>query len=341
VLRRVGKILEAPVNTPIASPQPYGYRNKATWLITEDGEPAYHQARSHSPVPIASCHLLAPGLHGILEAIRHAAAEVGLAGLVHGLEARVLPDGAGIEHGTLVLDLHPTTSAAEAQALAGALREVCPIVESVAGRHGHEYEGHSLDGPPRTRVAFLDEVLYLSPTTFFQVNLLVAEEMARYVLDACGALSGRQALDVYCGAGAFTISLARRTDAVISLEIDAGAVADARATIAETGLDNVTLLQGDAAVSLRSLLPGSIDVAIVDPPRSGCSPQVLRQLARIKAPRLVYISCDAATLARDLRGLLDAGYELDRVQPFDLFPQTAHIESVSVLKLPRKYQARR
>jgi 23S rRNA (uracil1939-C5)-methyltransferase len=79
---------------------------------------------------------------------------------------------------------------------------------------------------------------------------------------------------------------------------------------------------------------------VVDPTRAGCSPETLRQLARIKAPRLVYVSCDAATLARDLRVLLDSGYELETVRPFDLFPQTAHIESVSALRLPKKRRAK-
>lgn len=341
VLRRVGKILEPPVAAAIASPRAYHYRNKASWLITDDGEPAYHQARSHSPVPIESCHLLIPSLHSILETLRQAAPEIGLGGLVQSVEARVLPDGAGVEHGSLVLDLHPATTDAEAHALAGALREVCPVVESVAGRRGHEYGAHPLEGPERTEVAFLDETLLLGPATFFQVNLLVAEQIGRYVLEAATARQGRRILDAYSGAGAFTIPLARTAESVIALEIDAGAVADARESIARIGLDNVTILEGDAAQGLRALLPGTVDVVVVDPPRSGCAPAVLRQLARIKAPRLVYVSCDAATLARDLRGLLDAGYELDRIQPFDLFPQTAHIESVSVLKLPRKFQARR
>jgi 23S rRNA (uracil1939-C5)-methyltransferase len=118
-------------------------------------------------------------------------------------------------------------------------------------------------------------------------------------------------------------------------------VADARDSVERRGLDNVTLLEGDAGANLKALLPGSMDALVVDPPRSGCSPEVLRQLARIKARRVVYVSCDPATLARDLRFLLDHGYELEVVQPFDLFPQTAHIECVAVLKLPRKYRPRK
>jgi 23S rRNA (uracil1939-C5)-methyltransferase len=161
------------------------------------------------------------------------------------------------------------------------------------------------------------------------------------VLQQCGTLAGREILDVYAGVGAFTLPLARQATAVIAIELDPGAVADMRAAVARAALENVTPLQGEAAQALRSILPGAVGSVVVDPPRAGCTPDVLRQLVRIKAPRLIYVSCDAATLARDLRTLLDQGYELDTVQPFDLFPQTAHIESVATLRLPRKFQARR
>jgi 23S rRNA (uracil1939-C5)-methyltransferase len=198
-----------------------------------------------------------------------------------------------------------------------------------------------LAGVERIHVAFLNEKLSISPTTFFQVNLPVAEALVRYTLAQIGPVEGRQVLDVYSGAGTFTVPLARHADAVIGVEVDEGSIADTRDTLARIGLENVTLLLGDAAFNLKSLLPGSVAATIVDPPRTGCSPEVLRQLARIRSPRLVYVSCDPATLARDLRFLLDQGYQLESVQPFDLFPQTAHIETASTLKLPRKFQARR
>jgi len=345
-LRRVGKIVDPPVGEPEGSPSPYHYRNKATWLVTDEGELAYHEARSHRAVPITECYLLTPPLRTIFDAISSASGEIGLAGMVRSLEARSLPDLGGMDAGTLVLDLAPSTTSHEAEALAEALVECCPTIRTVARRAfaappgSPEAPASILHGPPYTEVMILGERLSLSPTSFFQVNLPVAEALARHVLEQCGVVAGKQAVDVYSGVGLFTIPLARQADAVISLELDGGAVADARRSVETAGLDNVTLLQGDAATNLRAILPGTMQCAIVDPPRTGCSPEALRQLARIKAPRLVYVSCDAATLARDLRVLLDSGYELESVRPFDLFPQTAHIESVSSLRLPKKRKVR-
>jgi 23S rRNA (uracil1939-C5)-methyltransferase len=341
-LRRVGKIVDPPVDAPIPSPSPYGYRNKATWIVTEEGDLAYYEAHSRTPVPISTCLLLTPALQAVFDAVSAASADIGLAGLAHALEARVLPDLDGIDTGALVLDLAPSTTSQEAEVLAEALAECCPSVRSVWGRAYGAAEGTPeaqpllLHGEQYQETMFLGERLTISPTSFFQVNVAIAEEIAKYVLDHCGTLTDRQALDVYSGVGLFTLPLARRADAVISLELDEGAVAAARRSVAAAGLENVTLLQGDAARNLKAILPGSIQSAVVDPTRGGCSPETLRQLARIKARRLLYVSCDAATLARDLRVLLDNGYELETVRPFDLFPQTAHIESVSALRLPKK-----
>jgi 23S rRNA (uracil1939-C5)-methyltransferase len=340
VLRRVGKIMDPPIAAPIPSPETYGYRNKASWMVTPEGELAYRAARSHTAVPIERCDLLTPALRTILHEVRDAAADVGLAGLAGGIEARVLPDPEGLERGTLLLELAHDTSTSEAHALGEALLDVCPSVVGVAGARKHEPAPATLAGEPRLRVPFLGETLIVSAGSFFQVNLAVATAMAEYVLGQCGTLAGREILDLYAGVGAFTVPLARRAEAVIAVEIDEGAVDDARAAIAQAALENVTLLPGDAAISLRALLPGAVSCAVLDPPRAGCTPEVLRQVVRSRSPRLIYVSCDAATLARDLRVLLDQGYELERVQPFDLFPQTAHVEIVVTLKLPRRYQAR-
>ena len=136
------------------------------------------------------------------------------------------------------------------------------------------------------------------------MNLAAAELLATYALQQCGSYQGQQILDLYSGAGTFTIALARQASAVIAIEIDAGAVADCRATLAAEGLQNVTLLQGDAATNLHALLPGTIDCVVLDPPRSGCAPAVIRQLVRVKShawsispamPRLWRGTCDCSS----------------------------------------------
>ena len=340
-MRRVGKIVEAPVRAVQASPSPYAYRNKAAWIIGPGGEPAYHEARSHQLVPVDECLLLTPGLRDVFDHLRAASAAIGLAGRVSAVEARSLPDRSGAEIGTMAITYDPGLPPSSAEAVARALMEACPSVRSVSGARLDRAEDYvHLAGEPRMQAAFLDMELSLSPSTFFQTNLPVAEKMAQYVLEQLGPLEKRVVLDAYCGAGTFTVPMAKRAQAVIGAELDAIAVADVRATLARLGTDNVTILQGDAGLGLRSLLPGTVHSAIVDPPRSGCSKQVLHQLARIRIPRLLYVSCDPSTLARDLRFLIDQGFVLDSIVPFDLFPQTAHIECIASLRLQKRFQGR-
>jgi len=338
-LRRVGKIVDAAVEPAVPSPSPYAYRNRAGWLVTEGGDLAYHEARSHRLVAIDDCLLLTPGLARVLRDLRAATTQLQLAGAVRGIEARSLSTG-DAEAASLALAFDSSISGREAVAIAEALLDHCPTVHSVAGSDADRLsEPAHLAGAPRIAAAFLDARFSLSPTTFFQVNLPVAEAMVQHVLQQLGPMAGKLVLDVYCGAGTFTLPLSRQANAVVGLEADAMAVADARGTFARYGVDNVTFLEGDAGASLKSLMSGTVACTVIDPPRTGCSPVVLHQLARIKAPRLVYVSCDPATLARDLRVLLDHGYRIEQLQPFDLFPQTAHIECVASLKLPKKYQA--
>jgi 23S rRNA (uracil1939-C5)-methyltransferase len=340
VLRRIGKILEAPVAETLPAPQPYGYRNKSSWQVLPDGTLAYRETHSHVTVPIEYCLQLTSPLQQLFDAIVAAAPEVGLGGLATGLEARVLPDAAGVAHGQLLLELARSTSMAEAQALGAALMESCPNLVGVAATYDLPETAVIVAGSPRLTVRFLDLDLAVSPASFFQVHLPVAESLAGYVLAQCGNLAGTDVLDVYAGVGTLTIPLARRAEAVIAVEQSEPAVEDAREAIRRLALENVTMLPGDAGQMLKAILPGTIGCVVVDPPRAGCSAQTLRQLQRIKSPRLIYVACDPATLARDLRVLLDLGYTLDAVQPFDLFPETAHVEVVATLALPKKFRAR-
>ncbi len=167
----------------------------------------------------------------------------------------------------------------------------------------------------------------VSDSAFFQVNWAQAEEMVRLVREAMPG-HGALLIDAFAGVGTFAVLLADRFDRVLAIEESASARADAEVNLA--GLDNVEFVQG----KVEEVLPGldlRPDVVIVDPPRAGCQPAVLGALVRFAPERVVYVSCNPATLARDLRVLVDGGFKLDSVTPLDMFPQTGHIESVSVL----------
>lgn len=183
-------------------------------------------------------------------------------------------------------------------------------------------------GRSSTRHRLLGAWFRVSATSFFQVNTPQAENLVRYAVGQLGALGGATVLELYAGVGAFTRSIAEAAARVIGIEESASAVADARVNLA--GLP-VRLIEGRVERSLAALRT-PVDLALLDPPRGGCgrgTPQALRELA---PRRIVYVSCDPATLARDLRLLgADGAYRLAVVQPFDMFPQTHHIETVATL----------
>ena len=136
-------------------------------------------------------------------------------------------------------------------------------------------------------------------------------------------------LDAYCGVGVFGLSLAGEVRQVIGVEESPSAVADARFNAGPA--DNAEFIEGRVEEILPSLA-SSIDLAVLDPPRQGCASEALKALAGLSPTKMVYVSCDPATLARDARRLVQAGYQVVEVQPVDMFPQTYHIESVALLR---------
>jgi 23S rRNA (uracil1939-C5)-methyltransferase len=169
----------------------------------------------------------------------------------------------------------------------------------------------------------------VNAAAFFQVNHAQAEEMVRLVGAALPA-SGRLLVDAFAGVGTFAVIFANRFDRVVAIEESAAAVRDAAGNIA--GTPNVEMLAGKVEYVLPTL-DLAPDAIVLDPPRPGCHPQVLDALIRFGCRVVVYVSCNPATLARDLRILVDRGYTLDYVTPIDMFPQTGHIECVARLSL--------
>jgi 23S rRNA (uracil1939-C5)-methyltransferase len=137
-------------------------------------------------------------------------------------------------------------------------------------------------------------------------------------------------LDAYCGTGTISTLLARHAKHVIGIESIPAAVEDAKRNAKHNGIDNAEFLVGEVERVLPPLVAKglTLDVAVLDPPRSGCDQRVLDAVMQAKPRRIVYVSCNHATLARDLRRLVDGGYEVKEVQPVDMFPQTSHVECV-------------
>ncbi len=189
------------------------------------------------------------------------------------------------------------------------------------------------DAPPSGQAQLTEELLgrrfVVSAAAFFQVNRAQAEQLVALVREGVDAGPQGVVVDAYGGVGTFAVLLAPHVGTVISIEESGPAVEDARRNA--EGLTNVELHLGKTEQLLGDL-PGPVDAIVLDPPRSGCQPSALQAVIEHGPRRVVYVSCEPETLARDLRVLVDAGYELLEVQPVDMFPQTHHIECVATLR---------
>lgn len=212
----------------------------------------------------------------------------------------------------------------------------CPILEPAvaaqlqsppAATPGDEVELRSWD----QEVAAGAVTYQVSAGAFFQANTAVAALLVDEVLRLLDLRGGEQVLDLYCGVGLFTVPVGQRCGAIWGIEENPVAVADALENVAraEVAATIVEATVGEA-LQLDEVQGQAWDAVIADPPRTGLEADVAARLCQLAAPRLVYVSCEPATLARDARLLCDGGYRLGSVQPFDLFPQTHHVECVAI-----------
>jgi 23S rRNA (uracil1939-C5)-methyltransferase/tRNA (uracil-5-)-methyltransferase len=169
---------------------------------------------------------------------------------------------------------------------------------------------------------------------FFQNNPFILPLFVAYVRDQARLSGARFLVDAYCGSGLFALASARAFERVVGVEVSESSVAFARENAAANAIPNATFLAGDASAIFSGLeFPGDDTAVVIDPPRKGCDEAFLRQLFGFRPRAVVYVSCDPATQMRDLRGFHAAGYVAKAVQPFDLFPQTRHLECVITLGL--------
>ncbi|KAJ1477475.1 S-adenosyl-L-methionine-dependent methyltransferase, partial [Baffinella frigidus] len=177
----------------------------------------------------------------------------------------------------------------------------------------------------------------VSSGSFFQNNIKQAEQLYRIVEEMCSMEEGGVVYDLYCGTGSFGLAAAKNSKAVYGFEIVESAVKNAAQNARDNEIDNAAFFCGDLSTLLSKNrdLPRP-DVAIVDPPRPGMHPDCVKDLIRLRPPRIVYISCNPITQFRDIQLLEKAGYRTEEIAPVDLFPHTPHIETVALLTLRRK-----
>jgi 23S rRNA (uracil1939-C5)-methyltransferase len=307
-LERIGKLEEPPVLEPILDETGWAYRNRATFHTDAQGHLGFRTMRSHKITPIASCPILCDPLNDLLAALDMAYPELEWMTLRAGIatdDLMVVLQAKHEESPSLQVDFPLSVVQIRHDGAIAPLIGLGYITEMV---HGREFR--------------------ISATSFFQANTAQAATLVDLVLSALALESGETVLDAYCGVGLFTAFLSERAEVVIGIEADHAATADADHNLADA--ENVDLYEGPVEEVLP-LVTETLNAAVVDPPRTGLEPEVVDVLAAHHAlARLVYVSCDPATLARDAQRLIRHGYTLQWVQPVDMFPQTYHVESVAL-----------
>jgi 23S rRNA (uracil1939-C5)-methyltransferase len=306
-LQRVGKIDHPPVQPTLPAPSPWGYRTHMTFTASAEGKLGFWSANRERLVPIETCAILHPDLMALFDQLDLDAPEVTRVRFQIGSD----PDDV-----MLVLETEDDLPPEIALDLPVSVNFLLSDNEPV-----------NLIGSSFTTYDILERPFRVTAGGFFQANPPVAEMLVREVLNRLDLRGTETALDLYSGVGLFTAFLAERAGLVISVESYPPAATDAEVNLAD--FDNVDIIEGSVEVVLSDL-DEPIDVALVDPPRTGLSVDVVDGLVRLAPPTLVYVSCDPATLARDSARLTRPGYHLRDVQPVDMFPQTFHIEAVAL-----------
>ena len=341
-LTRIGGA-EVTVEEILGAEQPLHYRNKSIYPISPAGEVGFYRARSHQVVNVEHCLIQKPEADALAQALRDYIArfrvppydETTGRGLLRHLYVRtscageslvcLLVNGQRLPHEQELVDM-----------LRAAAPGVCGVVLGENTRRGNAILGdryRTLWGRDYLTDTLCGLELRLSVPSFYQVNHDQAQRLYEKALEYAG-LTGRElAVDLYCGAGTITQVLARRARHVIGGEIVPEAIRDAEESARRNGVGNVEFLCGDASrlaaeLRQRGLRP---DVICVDPPRKGLAPDVVEAAASMEPERIVYVSCDPATLARDIKRFGELGYPAVKAQAVDLFPRTAHVETVVLL----------
>jgi 23S rRNA (uracil1939-C5)-methyltransferase len=348
-LERVGGAAGFELRPIVPAPEPYGYRNKMEFTVARApaGGPViglHAAARYDKVLDVERCLLQSEGMNALLASVRDEVASRGLT-VFDQASAQGLLRFVTLREGRRTGDAmaNVVASAPDVEALgplAEALRGRVPAVASVVLNVNAKKaavavgtEEHVLLGRDHIREMLGGLVFQVSANSFFQTNTVQAERLFGLVEEACALTGGETVADLYSGTGAISLLLARRVRQVYGIELVAAAVADAERNARLNGIDNCTFLAGEVRHVLPQLVRDGVrtDVAVADPPRAGFHPRALTALADLAPPRIVYVSCNPATLARDVGGLVQQGYRLEWVQPVDMFPQTPHIEAVARL----------
>jgi 23S rRNA (uracil1939-C5)-methyltransferase len=337
-----------------ASADPWRYRTVAQFSVAPDGAIGFRRMESHDVLDMPDCPMVHPQLDLLYQATRawmrqhwgeRAAAyterfTLRVAVGAPGEQASGPLSLAGSHtyrhgpNGLLTIEARPGASFDDdggPDAVASELLEALPALAGVVILGLPGGRGRIIAGQDFVHERVLNRIFRISAGSFFQVNPTQTPILIEQALAALEPRASDIALDGYSGAGLFSLFLAERVAHVRAIESQPSAVADARASALLNSVTNVLTVEGllERTLGVMRRQRERIDLALVDPPRSGCLPRALMELTGLGPRTIVYVSCDPSTLARDLRIICDNGYRLTSVQPVDMFPFTSHIECIA------------
>lgn len=347
-LERIGKFSEIPMEPIIGMEEPFHYRNKAQFPIgtAKDGRivAGFYAGRTHSIVDNRDCLL---GVDANKEVLDRVIAFMEAEGIPaydeaagKGLVRHVLIRCGFRTSQLMVCLVINGTELPKAEKLVERLREI-PGMTSISLNFNRDRtnvilgkEGRLLWGKNYIE-DYIGTVKYqISPLSFFQVNPVQTEKLYGLALEYAGLTGTETVWDLYCGIGTISLFLAQKAKQVYGVEIVPQAIDDACRNARINGIGNAQFFVGKAEEILPEIYRRHrihADVIVVDPPRKGCDEALLGTIIRMQPPKVVYVSCDSATLARDLRILCDNGYRLERCRAVDQFPMSVHVETVCLL----------
>ena len=361
-LEHLGRIRVAP-RPVLPAPELFHYRNKMEYSFGRDEKGTltlglHRRGLYDKPFDLVRCFIATPISSEIVAFTRDFAHQENLApydlrrhtGLLRFLVVRE-----GIRTGEVMVNIVASEPHPALERLAAALRERFPSIQSVVLNLTRRKAQVAVGEEERLlagKLTILERLggltFEISSNSFFQTNTKQAERLLESALEALALTGSERVLDVYSGTGTFTLPLAKRAAEAIGIESSEIAVRDAERNAERNGITNARFWTGEALEVLRDRVDGSaagerldgsaagertgFHAVLVDPPRAGLHPGVIRRLVELGAPKLVYISCNPSTMGRDLGMLCESRYAIDWIQPVDMFPHTPHIECVAALR---------
>ena len=346
-IKRIGKI-DIKVNETLGMENPLRYRNKVILPVGKDGEEVkigFYAPRSHSIINMETCSIQHEVADKLSFIIRNWIKENNISVYneekgIGNLRNIMIRYGFKTKEAMVVL----VTREKEIKGLnklvdiiKESIPEVKSIIQNINSKNTNVVLGKvckTIWGKDTIEDYIGDLKFSISPLSFFQVNPVQTEVLYNKALEYADLKGEETVFDAYCGTGTISLFLAKKAKKVYGVEIIEEAIENARENAKNNGIENAEFFVGEAENVIPKIINSGVkpDVVVVDPPRKGCDEKLLVAIAKAEPKRIVYVSCDPATLARDMKTLKELGYEATKVQPVDMFPETAHVETVARLE---------